>query len=319
MEPIRIGLDLSFEHSSVGRGWHYDIQLAQLGYDSVVRAEELLATPNDAGLFDSKLPATCLLRRINNTALFWNTNTGQTDAPILLKEASELAISQVKQPNLYFDAFAIGAVLAVIQVYDPIYPGRYAPHRLPRVAANELVLHRDASNIANVLSGRLANDEYQSDFDHYTKLAFPDYKRIHFQPDPSGEGKIVSSWHSRNLNRPLNLWELSDGMFKYICLLAILLRPNPGLIICLDEPEVGLHPGLIPIVADLIRSASDTAQIIVTTHNPSLVSHFQPAEVIVVEAKNGQSQFRRLSEQELTRWLGEFTLGELMAMGELER
>jgi predicted ATPase len=187
------------------------------------------------------------------------------------------------------------------------------------VGLNELILHRDASNIANVLSARLGDDGFQADFDHYTRLAFPDYKRIHFQPDSSGEGKIISSWHSKNLNRPLNLWELSDGMFKYLCLLAVLLRPHPGSIICLDEPEVGLHPRLIAIVADLIRSASDTAQVIATTHNPSLVSHFGPSDVIVVEASNGESQFQRLSERDLAKWLAEFTLGELMAMGELEQ
>ena len=295
----------------------YEIELGQYGYEVAVR-EEVLQTFSLQPAF-IEVPLLRLLGRAQTEAVFYNEETGREDPAIALKEPAELAISQVRQPSLYRGPEEVRLQLSLIQVYDPIYPGRFGRPRMPTVAAPEWILVPDASNIANVLSSRMTDDGFAADFDRYVKLAFPDFTRIHFRPDPSGQGKIAPSWHSSNLNRPLNIWELSDGAFKYVCLLAVLLRPLGGATICIDEPELGLHPRLVSIVADLLRAAAEDAQVIVTTHSPSLVSQFEPDQVIVVDAPHGQTEFRRLPQPDLSRWLEEFTLGELMTMGKLER
>ncbi len=112
---------------------------------------------------------------------------------------------------------------------------------------------------------------------------------------------------------------LSDGTIRYLCLLAILLDPKlPGLI-ALEEPELGLHPDIIPRVADLLVAASQRTQLIVTTHSDILVDALteHPEAIIVCEKHAGQTSMRRLNAVELRPWLDRYRLGELWTRGEL--
>lgn len=296
---------------------HYRLEAAQQGAGTVITKEQIVRVAEESGLFEGGAPGVLRLNRSGEAASFWNVTTDQFDAPVRI-DPSELAISQVRQPNLYADVAAVWSALVMTQVFEPAHPGRFSPQRYPRMAAREWFLHRDASNLATVLSTRLADDRFHADFDHFVRLAFPAFKRVHFQPDPSGEGRIQLTWYDQNLNRGLSLGELSDGMVAYLTLLAILLHPMPGSIICIDEPEAGLHPRMLEMVADLIRAASESAQVVISTHSASLVSLFEPRDVLVVEAPGGKSEFRRLSSIDLGEWLSEFSIGDLMTMGKLE-
>ena len=112
---------------------------------------------------------------------------------------------------------------------------------------------------------------------------------------------------------------LSDGSLKYLFLLAILLDPEPPRFIGIEEPELGLHPDLIPKMADLLVDASSRSQLLVTTHSDILVdalSH-RPESVIVCEKHNGQTSMRRLEQSDLTRWLKRYSLGQLWTKGKL--
>jgi len=86
-------------------------------------------------------------------------------------------------------------------------------------------------------------------------------------------------------------------------------------LICIDEPELGLHPDWIKVVAELLQSASSRTQLIVTTHSPQLVSKLTPDQVIVAEKEDGGTYLRSLSGENLERWLKEFTLGDLWLAG----
>jgi predicted ATPase len=112
---------------------------------------------------------------------------------------------------------------------------------------------------------------------------------------------------------------LSDGTLRYLCLLAILLHPEPPPLIAIEEPELGLHPDIIPHVAKLLVSASERTQLIVTTHSDVLVDALtsQPEAVIVCEKGHGESQLRRLDAAQLKLWLEKYTLGQLWSMGEI--
>jgi predicted ATPase len=112
---------------------------------------------------------------------------------------------------------------------------------------------------------------------------------------------------------------LSDGTLRYLCLLAILHDPEPPKLICIEEPELGLHPDILPKVADLLLAASERTQIVVTTHSDILVDAMtETPEVVVVCAKDkGQTQMDRLDATELVDWLRSYRLGQLWTKGEI--
>ena len=112
---------------------------------------------------------------------------------------------------------------------------------------------------------------------------------------------------------------LSDGTLRYLCLLAILCDPTPPPLICIEEPELGLHPDILPKIADLLVEASSRTQLIVTTHSDILVDAMteRPEVVLVCEKHEGQTQIKRLSTDDLSIWLAKYRLGELWTRGEL--
>ena len=112
---------------------------------------------------------------------------------------------------------------------------------------------------------------------------------------------------------------LSDGTLRYLCLLAILCNPNLPSLVCLEEPELGLHPDVLPGLADLLREASERCQLIVTTHSDTLVDALTdtPESIVICEKDNGQTKLKRLDKDELSHWLEKYRLGELWTSGEL--
>lgn len=112
---------------------------------------------------------------------------------------------------------------------------------------------------------------------------------------------------------------LSDGTLRYLCLLAILADPSPPPLICIEEPELGLHPDILPKLADLMAAAAERAQLIVTTHSDILVDAMteRPEAVVVCEKHDGMTRLQRLRKTELSAWLEKYRLGQLWTKGEI--
>ena len=112
---------------------------------------------------------------------------------------------------------------------------------------------------------------------------------------------------------------LSDATLRYLCLLAILCDPEPPKMICIEEPELGLHPDILPKVADLLKAASERAQIVVTTHSDILVDAMTetPEAVVVCTKEQGQTRMERLKAEDLGDWLKNYRLGQLWTKGEI--
>lgn len=138
---------------------------------------------------------------------------------------------------------------------------------------------------------------------------------VNFQIDG---GNVLLFLEERG-GREIPATRLSDGTLRYLCLLAILLHPDPPPLIAIEEPELGLHPDIIPQLAKLLVAASERTQLVVTTHSDVLVDALtsQPESVIVCEKVDGESQFRRLDADQLKEWLEKYTLGQLWSMGEI--
>jgi len=135
----------------------------------------------------------------------------------------------------------------------------------------------------------------------------------------SVEGGNVLLFLVESGGREIPATRLSDGTLRYLSLLAVLLNPEPGPLVAIEEPELGLHPDVIPHIAELLVQASQRTQLVVTTHSRMLVDALtdQPSSVVVCEKENGESRFERLDRAALSTWLEKYSLGELWSIGEI--
>jgi predicted ATPase len=133
------------------------------------------------------------------------------------------------------------------------------------------------------------------------------------------EGTVQVYAHERGLREPIPATRLSDGLLSYLCLLTILCHPEPPPLVCIDEPELGMHPDAIHRIGELLIEASQRTQLVVTTHSTELVAALSdfPEAVVVCERDEGGTRLRRLEREPLKEWLEKYTLGDLWAMGEI--
>lgn len=112
---------------------------------------------------------------------------------------------------------------------------------------------------------------------------------------------------------------LSDGTLRYLCLLTILLDPAPPSLVVIEEPELGLHPDVIPKIAELLIEASERMQLVVTTHSRMLIDALgdDPESVVVCGREHGKSRMERLICEDLSEWLETYSLGDLWSKGEI--
>lgn len=145
------------------------------------------------------------------------------------------------------------------------------------------------------------------------QYAAPYFEEFFLRPDPLNEQQIRLEWKNKESDIPFIAAQLSDGTLRFICLVTLLMQPcsmQPDIIL-LDEPELGLHPYAIALLAGLIKKIGVDRQIIVATQSAELLNEFEPQDVIVVDGKNNQSTFQRLEKDRLKDWLEDYTLGEL--------
>ena len=138
------------------------------------------------------------------------------------------------------------------------------------------------------------------------------------QAKPAGGGALRLFIGEKG-GREISAERLSDGTLRYLFLLAILLQPDPPPMIVIEEPELGLHPDVIPKLAVLLIEASARSQIVITTHSRMLIDALgdDPESVVVCEKHNGQSTFERLDSERMKVWLEKYSLGDLWSKGEI--
>ena len=193
--------------------------------------------------------------------------------------------------------------------------GRHTPPRLPQpVDMPNDFLGEDGKNLGLVLN-RLRREPKAKE--RILKTVCQLYEGI-TDLDVSLEGGTVQVFAQEG-NIAVPATRLSDGTLRFLCLLAILCHPNPPPLVCIEEPELGLHPDILPILGDLMREASDRCQLIVTTHSDVLVDALTdtPESIVVCEKHVGKTEMRRLDRSSLKEWLKSYSLGELWSKGKL--
>lgn len=171
-------------------------------------------------------------------------------------------------------------------------------------------LRTDAGNLAAFLLSIRDSPSYEKIIATIQRVA-PFFQDFILEPDSANPDFVRLRWKHRGTDAYFDANDLSDGTLRFICLATLLLQPELPTIILLDEPELGLHPYAIQLLASMIRSTSSSTQIITSTQSVTLANQFEHQDLIVVDRVNESSHFRRLSESEVKPWLDEYALGDL--------
>ena len=181
-------------------------------------------------------------------------------------------------------------------------------------------LHADAGNLAAfLLAMREAERTSYERIVSVIRLAAPFFYDFVLDPLPQDPTRTTLRWRERGSDAVFAGHDLSDGTLRFICLATLLLQPShyaPNTIL-IDEPELGLHPYAITLLASMLRSAvADGGQVIAATQSAPLVDELDPADLIVVDREpsadgRGASVFRRLDVPTIGGWLDDYSLGQL--------
>jgi predicted ATPase len=188
-----------------------------------------------------------------------------------------------------------------------------APMRRDQSVRDFERLRSDASNIAAYLLHLRdrASASYALIRDT-VRLIAPFFDDFLLRPEEKGgEEKLRLEWQQKGSDFPFQPNHLSDGTIRFICLTTALLQPQPPATIVIDEPELGLHPYAIALLAELIHSAAKRTQLVISTQSATLLDYFEPEEIVVVNRAEGASTFERLEPKKLLEWLVDYSVGEL--------
>ncbi len=181
-------------------------------------------------------------------------------------------------------------------------------------------LRPDGSNLAAFLYYlREKHEESYSLIRRTVQRVAPFFDDFQLEPQKLNADKIRLEWRHKGSDAYFDAPSLSDGTLRFIALATLLLQPEsyrPSVIL-VDEPELGLHPYAITLLASLIKQASTKTQVIISTQSPLLLDHFQPEDVLVAERVDGGTQFTRLDPSRLDSWLEDYSLGQLWEKNEL--
>lgn len=198
------------------------------------------------------------------------------------------------------------------QVYHFHDTSDSAPVKLTADLEDNHRLRADAANLAAFLYRlRETSPSNYSNIVASVRLVFPFFDDFILEPSRLNPDKIRLEWRERGSDTYFNASALSDGTLRFICLATLLLQPDLPSTILLDEPELGLHPYAINVLAELLRGAATKTQVIASTQSVGLVNQFEPEDVIVVEREDQQSVFRHLDRADMQSWLDDYGLGDL--------
>lgn len=224
-------------------------------------------------------------------------------------------LSQRKDPDQYPELTYLGNRFAKIRLYREWCFGRYTIPRLPQKAdlPNEH-LEPDGSNLGLVLNRLRRESTVKKRLLEALQALYDGIDDFDVQIEG---GTVQVFFHEGRCSVPAT--RLSDGTLRYLCLLAILCHPNPGPLICIEEPELGLHPDVLPTLARLLAEAAERTQLIVTTHSDVLVDALSdtPEAVLVAERSDRGTELTRLEQARLEPWLEQYRLGQLWTRGEI--
>jgi predicted ATPase len=207
-------------------------------------------------------------------------------------------------------------LLSSVSIYGSFDTTLYSKTRHAVLPTREVKLAPNGSNLVALL-----NDLKQKDADAFKKIVEAlhkvneNYVGIEFE---NITNKIDLKVKEKELTEAISAAHLSDGTLCFLCLLAILYNRNRGSLVCMDEPELGLHPDMITTLANAIKDTAETSQLIVTTHSEHILDAFDLENVRVVE-KNEENAtvVTKYSRTDFEGWYEEYLPGRMWRAGDI--
>jgi predicted ATPase len=170
----------------------------------------------------------------------------------------------------------------------------------------------DAANLAAFLFGlRNESDGIYQQIVSTIQLIAPFFADFDLEPASPNRRDVILNWRHKDSDQVFGPHQLSDGTLRALCLVTLLLQPNLPDLIIVDEPELGLHPSALGVIASLIKRASHHAQVLISTQSSSFLDNFEPEDVIVADLKGRESKFSRPDEGALQSWLQDYSIGQV--------
>jgi len=261
------------------------------------------------------------LERRGNEAKIFNDAHLKMDMPSEALQEGETLLSLAANP------FSGNSLIPIYQkqleawtIYQDIRTDQNAPIRQTPVSRLEQRVAPDGQNLINVLHTLYTTDrQFKQDINDAMFAAFgEDFDELIFPPAADQRIQMRVRW--KTLKREQSTADLSDGTLRFLFLITVLASPNPPPLIAIDEPETGLHPSMLPIIAEFAAEAATRTQVIFTTHSDSFLDAFRDTKPTTTVAKwaDGETTLTTLDDAELAYWLEGYTLGKLFRSGELE-
>jgi predicted ATPase len=312
---LEVSLDLAVE-AAAAEPYEFTFAFDVAEPARPVIAEEVLRRTSDSQvILENRRGVGTALQRVDlptgSTVDTWKFNQLDPIRPFL---------EQVRSPPNYPHETAMGDALQKWAFYVDTWLGTFAPGRAPqRTDLPSDRLLEDGSNLAAVLHERGSDKLFRDKLGEAMRALYADYSDFHTRLQPPGIVQLIvkerRSWGVVDIPST----RLSDGTLRVLALFALLADPNPPALVCIEEPEVGLHPDAIGTLAKLLQDAATRTQLVVTTHSDMLVDAFSetPEDVVICERKSGSTTLQRLDREELSTWLREYSLGSLWIRGDL--
>lgn len=305
-------IEMEFKTPGVEQSLCYRIGLSSQDVHMMVREETLRNLNEGSDLY---------LLKIKDGRGSITTSSQETTARLLAQTVREKfdplqsVLSQRYEPNIYPEMAKTGDYFKSFHFYPNWIFGKNNPLRTSqKVDLPNQSLMMDFQNFG------LRYSKLRKDIK--TKALILEYLRKIYEGVEALEISVESNTVQLFLqeeNQTFPATRLSDGTLRWISLITILCDPTPPPLICIEEPELGLHPDLIVTLADLLQEASQRTQLIVTTHSEVLVDALNdnPEAIVVCEKEQGATTFKRLSKEALSAWLKDYSLGQLWRDGEI--
>ena len=209
--------------------------------------------------------------------------------------------------------------LGLFRLYHVHDTSSSSPMRKTSQVDDNAFLRPDGSNLAAFLF--LLQEKHQDEYKlirRTVQRVTPFFDDFLLRPDPLNEGTIRLAWKHKRSDQYFGAAALSDGTIRFIALATLFFMPSkykPAVIV-VDEPELGLHPLAITMLASLVKQASVETQVILSTQSPLLLDHFQPEDVLVAERVDNRTQLARVDSSQLAEWLDDYSLGQLWEKNE---
>ena len=233
-----------------------------------------------------------------------------------LDNPSESILSQLVDKDRYYQIYTLREAIKDIAIYSYFNTTSSSPIRKPVLPGFTNRLAKDGSNLPQVLNAIKVTDKqsYAKISDALTAVN-PNFRGFDFNFLGTSIELLLDEV---GLNRAIHVTHISDGTLRYLCLLAIVFNPRRGRLVCIDEPEVGLHPDMLSELMQAIIESSRTTQFVISTHSSLLLNQLSLSDVIVFEKNDhNSSEVKDFRAKEYVDWAKQYSTGTLWRNGDL--